>query len=254
MLTDPLVYAAGIPAVILYGLSKGGFSGVGLLSMPLLALVMSPVQAAAVMLPVLLAQDAVTVTAFRRDWSGTLLWMTLPGAFAGIMIGTLTAAIVTPDQVRLVVGLLAISFCLQAWFGRAPMAGGHVPHAWGPATLWGSFAGYSSFVIHAGGPPYTIYALPRSLSRDEFIASFAVFFAIMNIVKVPAYAGLGQFSRETLLLSLALMPAAIAGNLAGIMLVKRVSVDLLYRLIYILTFIVGIKLIYDGASAIVTFW
>jgi uncharacterized protein len=137
MLTDPLVYAAAIPAVIIYGLSKGGFSGVGIVSMPLLALVMSPVQAAAMMLPVLLVQDAVTVYAFRRDWEAETLWRLMPGALVGIGLGFATAAVVTPDQVRLVVGLLAIAFCVQAWVGRAPLSGGGRPHAWAPASVWG---------------------------------------------------------------------------------------------------------------------
>jgi hypothetical protein len=252
MLTDPLVYAAAVPAVILYGLSKGGFSGVGLLSMPLLALVMSPVQAAAVMLPVLLAQDAVSVYAFRRDWEAGTLRRLLPGALVGIGLGFATATMITPDEVRLVVGLLAIAFCLQAWLARGPLIGGHTPQSWGPAGLWGTLAGYASFVIHAGGPPFNIYALPRSASRDAFVATSAVFFAIVNVVKLPAFAALGQMSRETLLLALALTPVAVAGNLAGIWLVKRVPVALFYRLIYLLTFLVGLKLSLDGARALIS--
>jgi uncharacterized protein len=106
-------------------------------------------------------------------------------------------------------------------------------------------------VIHAGGPPFNIYALPRSTSREAFVASSAVFFAIVNVVKLPAFAVLGQFTRETMLLALAVMPAAVLGNLAGIWLVKRVSVAMFYRLIYALTFIVGVKLTLDGARALV---
>ena len=70
MIAEPSFYAAAIPAVILMGLSKGGFAGLGLLALPLMALVASPVQAAAIMLPILLVQDVVTVWAFRRTWSG----------------------------------------------------------------------------------------------------------------------------------------------------------------------------------------
>jgi uncharacterized membrane protein YfcA len=84
------------------------------------------------------------------------------------------------------------------------------------------------------------------------VATSAVFFAIVNVVKLPAFAALGQMSRETLLLALALTPVAVAGNLAGIWLVKRVPVALFYRLIYLLTFLVGLKLSLDGARALIS--
>src|SRR5215217_1574377 len=84
MITDPLFYLAAAPAVLLMGLSKGGFAGLGLLSLPLLALVVSPVQAAAIMLPILIAQDVVTVWAYRRAWDSGDLAILLPGAALGI--------------------------------------------------------------------------------------------------------------------------------------------------------------------------
>ena len=61
IITDPLFYLFAIPAVIMLGLSKGGFSGVGMVSTPLLALVMPPLEAAAMLLPILLLQDAISV-------------------------------------------------------------------------------------------------------------------------------------------------------------------------------------------------
>jgi uncharacterized protein len=253
MAVDPWFYAVAIPAVVLYGLSKGGFSGVGLVSMPMLALVMPPVQAAALMLPVLLVQDAVSVYAFRKDWDATTLRMMLPGAMTGIVLGALTAAFVSADMIRLAVGLLAIGFCLQAWLGvRQTMPGG-TAHSLGNGTVFGVLAGYTSFIIHAGGPPYNMYALPRNATRAMFVATSAVFFAIVNIVKVPAYAGLGQFDTATLWLSATLVPAAVLGNLGGIWLVNRIPVDLFYRVIYGLTFLVGAKLVWDGARAITGF-
>ena len=88
MIAEPSFYAAAIPAVILMGLSKGGFAGLGLLALPLMALVVSPVQAAAIMLPILLVQDVVTVWAYRRTWSGRALALLTPGVLAGILLGT----------------------------------------------------------------------------------------------------------------------------------------------------------------------
>ncbi len=93
MIVDPLFYAAAIPAVILMGLSKGGFSGLGLLSLPLMALVVSPVQSAAIMLPILIVQDVVTVWAYRHAWDRRNVAILVPSATLGILAGYLLAAL-----------------------------------------------------------------------------------------------------------------------------------------------------------------
>ena len=90
MITDPWFYAAAVPAVLVFGISKGGFPGMAVISIPLLALVISPVQAAAIMLPILCVMDVVTVWAFRGRWELPELRVLLPGALLGIGVGTLT--------------------------------------------------------------------------------------------------------------------------------------------------------------------
>src|SRR5829696_9597201 len=113
MITDPVFYAAAIPAVILVGLAKGGFSGLGLLSLPLMALVVSPVQAAAIMLPILIVQDVVTVWAYRHTWDRRNVLILLPSAILGILAGYLLAAWVSDAAVALAVGLISLVFALR---------------------------------------------------------------------------------------------------------------------------------------------
>jgi uncharacterized protein len=250
MLSDPWFYAVALPAVTLYGLSKGGLSGVGLLAVPLMSLVMSPLRAAAIMLPVLVVQDAVTVFSFRKSWDRRALTYMLPGAFLGIAVGALTAAYVSDGAIRFMVGLLALLFCLNAWFGRKPAVGTLRPHSAGQATALAGMAGYSSFVIHAGGPVYNMYTLPRIASRDVFVGTSAMFFGILNIVKVPTFLGLGQFTVENLHLSIVLLPVAILANVSGIWIVRRMPTTLFYKVIYVLTGLVGLKLMADGALAL----
>lgn len=248
-LTDPWFYAVALPAVTLFGLSKGGLAGVGLLSMPLMSLVMSPVTAAAIMLPVLMMQDVVTVWSWRRTWDSQLVRHLLPGALAGVFVGWLTASLVDDGQVRLLVGLIAVAFGLTWVFGSAGR-GKPKPHAWGPSTFFGLLGGYTSFVIHIGGPPFNIYALPRKPDKSEFVGAYAILFAIINVVKLPAYIGLGQMSSATLSASAILMPLAIASNLAGVWLVRRLPTELFFRVVYALTLLVGLKLMFDGARAL----
>ena len=253
MLTDPWFYAVAIPAVALFGLTKGGFAGASLPAMPLLSLMMSPFVAAAIILPVLIVQDVLTVYSFRKSFDTRMLRLMLPGAALGSFLGWLTAASIKPDQVRLGVGLLALAFCLNAWFGRRAGGGEPLPHDPASAGLWGTVSGYTSFVIHAGGAPFNIYALPRGLSKETLSGTSAIYFSIVNLMKVPAFLALGQLTPETLKLSAVLLPAAIAANAGGIWLVRRVPQGLFYRILYGLLFMLSLKLIYDGCRAVFAF-
>ena len=109
MLTDWHFYALAIPAVILLGLAKGGFAGMGALSLPMLTFAIDPVRAAAILLPILIAQDVVGVWAFRRTVEWKLLGWMMPGAVLGIWLGYAFAASVSPlgvmVKIRVLIGV-----------------------------------------------------------------------------------------------------------------------------------------------------
>jgi uncharacterized membrane protein YfcA len=247
MVTDPFFYAVAVPAVILLGLAKGGFSGIGVLGVPLMTLAISPVRAAAIALPILIVQDVVSVWAFRKNWSGRLLAMLIPSAAAGIFAGYALAAWVKPAAVEAAIGAISVLFGLrQLWIerGHAAAPARPLPRWLGPVC--GAAAGFTSQVSHAGGPPFQIYVMPMKLPRDVFIGTSAIFFAVVNWMKVPAYIALGQFSPGNLLTSAALGPLAIASTYAGVVLVRRVDAERFYKIVYLLLVGVGAKLLFDG--------
>lgn len=244
---DVWFYAAALPAVALFGLSKGGLAGVGLLAMPLMSLVMSPIEAAAIMLPVLIVQDAYSVWAFRRTFDVATLWRLLPGALAGILGASVVAAWITPAQIKVGVGLLAIGFCAYVALGSRLFVTRHSSHSFVSGSVLGALSGFSSFVIHAGGPPFNVYAVQRGLSRDDFVGTSAVFFAVVNLLKLPPYFALGQFTWQGFLASATLFPVALAANALGVFIVRRMSTVLFYKLVYAATFVIGVKLVWDGA-------
>jgi hypothetical protein len=248
MLSDPLFYGFAIPAVIILGLAKGGFSGLGMLAVPMMALSASPVQAASITLPILIVQDVVSVWAFRRSWDRDILLLMVPSAAVGVGAGYALAAFVSTAAVELAVGLVSIAFAILRLAARdAQPAARHTPVA---GAFWGMVAGFTSQIAHAGGPPFQIYVLSKRLARDTFIGTSALFFAIVNWIKVPAYAALGQFTQENLLTAAALMPLAIASTFAGVWLVRRIAVDRFYTMIYALLLVVGAKLAWDGAAGL----
>ena len=130
IITDPLFYALAIPAVIFLGLSKGGFSGIGMVSTPLLALMMPPLEAAAILLPIILLQDVLSCWIYRRDWDPWNLKVMLPGGAIGVGAAWLLAAYVSDGAIRLLVGLIALGFAANAWRRRKrPLQGPPRPRA-----------------------------------------------------------------------------------------------------------------------------
>lgn len=242
-----LLFALAVPAVMLTGLAKGGFAGVGGLALPIMALAMSPVRAAAILLPILIVQDVVGVWAFRRNWDGYVLGWTLPGAAIGIALGYFFAARVSADAVLGLVGVISLVFGgYRLWRER-----GHIVATSANAPGWvgalcGMASGFTSQVAHAGQPPFQIWVLPRRLPRDVLVGTTAIFFAIINWAKVPAYWALGQFSHDNLVMAGLLMPVAILSTLAGVWVVRRIAPERFYTAIYVLMMLVGVKLIWDA--------
>lgn len=247
---DLLFYGCAIAAVILSGLAKGGFSGVGALAMPIMALGIDPVRAAAIMLPILILQDAVSVWAFRRSWDRHILAVMLPGMTIGVALGYFFAAQVSETAVLGALGLISVIFGLQRlWVerGGAVVLPSNSPNWVG--VLLGIVSGFTSQIAHAGAPPFQMWVLPKRLARDVLVGTTAIAFAVMNWIKVPAYAALGQFTSGNLATTALLAPVAIASTFAGVLLVRRVDPDRFYTLIYVLMVLLGIKLMADALLA-----
>lgn len=260
LIDDPLFYLAAVPAVVLTGLSKGGLGAAfGFAAVPILALVISPVRAAGLMLPILLMSDVVAMWSYRRQFRADLVWHLALPATIGTALGWATASYVSDDAVRLLVGLLSIAFvarilllerahALKVAAGAAVGAPPPQGKSLAGAGVWGTLTGYTSFVAHAGGPPYQAYVQPMRLSPTLFAGTAAIFFGALNMMKVLPYAMLGQFTAENLLTSVLLAPLTIASTFAGVKLVRIIDERLFYKLLTWSVLVVGLKLIYDGGA------
>jgi len=250
MITDPAFYAVAIPAIVLTGLAKGGFlGGLGGLAVPLMSLVISPVQAAGIMLPILIAMDFVGVAAYRREFDRANLVILLPAAIAGIAVGYATAAYVTEAHVRLIVGIVAVVFALDYWIGRRAASAAPGPDRI-KGSLWGLIAGFTSFVSHAGGPPFSVYMLPQRLPNAIYAATGVMFFTVVNLVKVVPYVALGQFNAANLATVAVLLPLAPLAMLAGIWATRRIPQEPFYRIAYASLLVIGLKLVSDGLAGL----
>ncbi len=252
MIDDPWFYAVAVPAVILFGVSKGGFgAGFGVIAVPLMALVISPVRAAAILLPILCLMDVFALWAYRGKWILSEVRILVPASLIGIGAGTLLFEYMSPAIIRLILGFVAIVFTLNHWFHLTTK--GNLERSVYPplvGTIAAATAGFTSFIAHAGGPPLDMYLLRRKLDRTRFVGTTVVFFAVTNYVKLLPYAWLGQLDISNLSTSLVLAPLAPIGIGLGVWLHRRVSDRVFFHFVYTMLFVVGIKLIYDGITGL----
>ena len=252
MIDNPWFYVAAVPAVLISGISKGGFGGgVGLVAVPLMALVISPVQAAGIMLPILCLMDLFGIWAYRGRWDGRNLRILLPAALLGIAVGTASFRYLDGDMIRLMLGVLALAFVARHLMQSEAAASGppQSPNVV-RGGFWGTVAGFTTFVAHAGGPPVSIYLLPQRLDRTVFVATATVFYITVNYVKLVPYGWLGQLNTENLWTAAVLAPLVPVGMGLGLLLHRRVSERLFYRICYTLLAATGAKLLFDGVTGV----
>lgn len=238
-----LFYVVACMASFVVGASKGGLPMVGVLSVPLLAQVMDPIAAAALLLPVYIISDWVGLWAYRRDYDKRNLAITVPAMMFGVGIGWATAHIVPERMVTLLVGLIGLFYCVNAVLKRnvTEARPADIPRG----VFWGTIAGITSFVSHTGGPPWQIYVLPQKLPKMVFAGTSTIAFAIINAVKLLPYWALGQFNPGNIELALKLSPVAVVGAIVGYKATKRIPQKLFFQLVEIALAVLSAKLIYD---------
>jgi uncharacterized protein len=238
-------YAIAIPAVIILGLSKSGFgAGLGSLAVPLMALVVTVPQAAAILMPVLLLMDVLGVAAYRKDFDKALLKFLLPCSLLGVLIGTLLFKVLPAHVVAGVVGAFTLVFLAQRLLFPA-RADAPPPPKWLGVVLT-TTSGFTSFIAHAGGPPINAYLLPLRLAPVTFAATMAVLFFFVNLAKWLPYAWLGLLDWRNFTASLLLLPFAPIGVWVGVRLARRLSPLWFYRLVHTGMFLTGVKLLWDA--------
>jgi uncharacterized membrane protein YfcA len=252
VITDPFFYLLAIPAVTLLGLGKGGFVGVGMIATPLLALAVPPLQGAAILLPILMCQDVISIWTYRHRWSAWNLKVLMSGSLFGIAAATLFASAVSNAAIEVTIGVIGLVFVFYSWLGprlltglrQAPDKPRRPPIPLG--MLWGALSAFMSLLIQVGAPPFQIHILPQRLDKLTLVGTSVIFFAFVNWLKVLPYFFLGQFSPRNFATSLALLPLAVAANFLGIWLVYKTPQDRFYQISYVLMFVISLGLLWQG--------
>ncbi len=248
IIQDPWFYAAAIPAAFLMGLGKSGFGGgLGTLAVPFMALTITVPQAAAIMMPLLLLADVIGLRVFRREYDVAMLRFILPFGLLGIGVGTLLFKLLSPHMVAGCVGAFTLLFLAQQMVWKPQTSSRPPPPRWLGAILM-TTSGFTSFISHAGAPPFNAYAIPLKMRPVVFAATASYFFFFINFSKWIPYAYLGLLDMRNFWTSMLLMPFAGLGVWTGQHLARKINAVLFYRLVYIGMFLSGSKLLWDALS------
>ena len=230
----------------LIGLAKGGLGGlIGTLATPLMSLVMPPSQVVGLLLPLLMFADVFAVASYWKRWKGRLVLLLLPGGILGVTVATFFITRAPTRELRIALAIIVLLFTLYKIF-ELPITRRliYAPRDW-HGLLAGTAAGFSSALAHAGGPPIGIYLLLQKLTPVEFNASSALFFAILNWIKVPYYFYANLFDFKRLLQVLFLLPVIPLGVLVGRWMANRINRQLFEKIVVVLLILAAILLLVE---------
>lgn len=247
---DATFFAIAAPAVLFAGISKGGFgSGAAFASSTILALILEPGQALALMLPLLMLIDVASLRPYWKTWNWPDARVMIIGALPGVLLGVALFRVADADLMRLLIGGISVLFVL--WHGSQrrgwirPFAN-RLPGWAGVAA--GLVTGFTSFVSHAGGPPAAVYLLSQKLSKTQYQGTTVLLFWVVNIAKFVPYTVLGLFTLQTFTANLLLAPFALIGTWLGVRAHRVVPEPVFFAVTYVLLSVTGSKLIWDALT------
>ena len=252
MFSDPLFYLVGLPTVFVMAMSKGAFGGgLAIVGVPMLSLVMSPIEAAIVVAPLVSFMDVFALRSFGpKTWSKPDLTWLVPGLLAGIALGYAFFTLVDARFVTLGIGLVTAAFAADYFLRAMHRPDGARPVSRPLALVAGLASGFTTFIAHAGGPPVQMYLLRRGLAKAVYAGTNLALFTLGNFVKLIPYGLLIWAQPSTLGAALLLAPAVPVGVWAGKWLHDRLEQRRLFFWCYVLLSLAAAKLLYDAARAL----
>jgi uncharacterized membrane protein YfcA len=214
-----LDWALVIASALFIGLAKTAISGLGLLTVIMMAMVFPAKESTGIVLPMLVFGDVFAVVFYRRHGNLKVVLRLLPFAVAGVVAGFLFMDRIDDVKLRRIIGWVVLimitgNVLLKLRSGESKVLGFHFAAPWVQGTL-GVFAGFTTMIANAAGPVMTVYLEAMGVKKEEFVGTMAWFFAVVNLVKVPFSVKLGLVTGESLRFGLPLLPVITAGAVGG---------------------------------------
>jgi uncharacterized membrane protein YfcA len=243
-----LFFITVIPAIILYGIAKSGLGGsMTLISIPLMTIVMPLNEALGIVLPILIFSDFIATYKYRKEFDLSTLKLMVPFAAIGVVIGSLTFSYFSENLLKFIIGLMGFLFAGHYFFLKKNKEAKSEKNFL-KGGICSTISGFTSFCVHAGGTPVSIYLLPLRLKKEIYVGTRIIFFTFMNLIKLPFYINLSMTNFVTFKQSVILFPVAFIGILIGYKLLKIIDEKLFYNILYALILVSSTKLIFDFIS------
>ena len=240
------VYIVIAIGAFIVGLSKGGLGGaLGSLVTPLFALVMPAQLAVGMGLPLLIVGDAFAVYAHWKRWDSRLIIALLPGSILGVILGSLLFSRISSIDLQHALGILALLYVAwKVWQrrNRQPPGESRKPEGWQP-HVFGAGAGFASALANAGGPLITIYLLSLRLLPAAFVGTSALYFALINASKIPAYVSAHILTLDGIKVVAWAMPLVPFGVWSGVLLDRHIDMPTFEAIILIFLAVTGVALL-----------
>ncbi len=250
----PTEWLLALAAAALVGFSKTGVPGAGILAVPLMAALFGGRESVGTLLPMLIFADCFAVAWYRRHARWDRLWVLIPWVLAGMALGAAALRVLgsgdgSRDRLGTLIGILvlvmlALNVARGRWGERL------VPHSRAGSIFTGIAAGFATAVSNAAGPVMSLYFLSAGLNKQEFMGSFAWYFFIFNLIKVPIFAALTWadpqhplFSASSLTFNVLVAPVIAAGAVAGRCLLPRIPQKVFDNAVLLLAAVAAVRLV-----------
>jgi uncharacterized membrane protein YfcA len=244
MTLEPWQWVLAVVGALAIGLAKTGISGLGMLAVVIFANLLPARQASGFVLPMLVFADVVAVASYRQHAQWSYLWKLFPWTALGVVAGYCALGRIDDRQARLLIGGIVLTLLAVHVVRRTRLAAEVAEHGWWYAPVFGVLAGFTTLVANAAGPLMVIYLLSMRLPKMEYMGTGAYYFLLMNLFKVPFMMNLGLIDARSFTGNLLLLPAVLAGALAGRVILRRIDQRLFENLALGLSAAAGLRLLF----------
>lgn len=238
-------------AACLIGLSKGGVGGPGPVSLtaPLLSFIMPVPQAVGLVLPLLIFADIFALRAYWKQWDMRYVQLMLPAGVVGVAIGVLLLSRLDEQTLRYILGVFTLIAVIYKLANDSLKSITYTPQDW-HGYLAGAASGFGSAIANVGAPPFTAYMLMQKVTPTVFIGTTTLFFAIINLLKLPGFLSTNVINIEQLLGIAWVLPLIPINVWIGSYIVKRINPLVFEWLIISLLAWAGVTLLIGGTNII----
>jgi len=188
--------------------------------------------------------DAIAAFLNRKYYDHSAVWSIAPFSLLGVIAGTILFKFINLSLISIFIGSISLAYVVFNYLLTKSKIK-KIPF-YGSKTIWGTLAGFTSFVLHSGGLPMNIYFMSIYDRKVQFVAGLVFSMALINLFKLIPYFYLDILSFKSLLSYLLFSPIAVIGVILGHWMNSKLSDKSFFTIINFFIVVASLRLIYLG--------